>query len=57
MTSLYGEAFPAQCIVHFVLVKMLLCRYYPMLKGLRFFGVLPDLTVSQTYYIIRQVSE
>ena len=33
MTSLYGEALPAHCIVHFVLVKSLLCRHYPMLKA------------------------
>ena len=33
---------------YFVLVNILLCRHYPMLKGLRFSGVSQDLAVSQT---------
>ena len=57
MTSLSGEALPAQCIVHFVLVKSLLCRHYPMLKGLCFSGVSQDLAVSQTGYLTRKCSE
>ena len=57
MTSLYGEALPVQCIVHFVLVKMLFCRHYPMLKGLCFLGVSQDLAISQTGYLTRKCSE
>ena len=37
--SLSGEAFLAQCIVYFVLVKMSLWCHYPSLKGLRFLGL------------------
>ena len=33
---------------YFVLVKMLLCRHYPMLKGLSYLGVSQDLAISQT---------
>ena len=47
MTSESGEALPAQCIVHFVFVKMLLCRHYPMLKGFSSLGVSQDLAVSR----------
>ena len=46
MTSLSMEVLPAQCIVHFVLVKMLLCRHYPTILGLRFVGVSQELAVS-----------
>ena len=54
MTSLSGEAFPTQCIV---LIKMLLGRHYPMLKGVSFLGVSQDLAVSQTGYITRKSSD
>ena len=57
MTSFSGEALPAQCIVHFVLVKMLLCRHYPMLKGLSFVDVSQELAVSQTGYMTRRTSD
>jgi len=57
ITSLSGEALPAQCIVHFVLVKSLLCRHYPMLKGLYFSGVSQDLAIPQIGYITRKCSE
>ena len=46
MTSLSGEALPTQCIVYFVLIKILFFRHYPMLKGLSFFGVSQDLAVA-----------
>ena len=54
----YGEGIPsAMHCGYFVLVKILLCRHYPMLKGLCFSGVLQDLAVSQTGYITRKCSE
>ena len=42
---------------YFVLVKILLCRHYPMLKGLCFSGVSQYLAISQTGYITRKCSE
>jgi len=53
----YSEGIP--CAMHcgyFVLVKILLCRHYPMLKGLYFSGVSQDLAISQTGYITRKCS-
>ena len=57
MMSLSGEALPAQCIVHFVLVNILFCRLYPMLKSLCFSGVVQNLAVSQTGDMTRKCSE
>ena len=51
------ESPSAQFIVHFVFVKIVLCRHYPMLKGLSFLGVSQDLAVSQTGYITSQRSD
>ena len=54
----YSEGIPsAMHCGYFVLVKMLLCRHYPMLKVLCFLGVSQDLAISQTGYITRKCSE
>ena len=54
----YSEGIPsAMHCGYFVLVKMLLCRHYPMLKGLCFSGVSQDLAISQTGYLTRKCSE
>ena len=54
----YREGIPsAMHCGYFVLVKMLLCRHYPMLKGLYFSGVSQDLAIPQTGYITRKCSE
>ena len=54
----YSKGIP--CAMHcgyFVLVKMLLCRHYPMLKGLCFSGVSQYLAISQTGHLTRTCSE
>ena len=54
----YIEGIPsAMHCGYFVLVKMLLCRHYPMLKCLCFSGVSQDLAISQTGYLTRKCSE
>ena len=54
----YSEGIPsAMHCGYFVLVKMLLCRHYPMLKGLFFSGISQDLAISQTGYLTRKCSE
>ena len=50
MTPLSGQTYPAKCIAGTVLVKMLLCRHYPVLKGLSVVVVSQELAVSQTGY-------
>ena len=54
----YSEGIPsAMHCGYFVLVKILLCRHYPMLKGLCFSGVSQDLAISQNGYVTRKRSE
>ena len=54
----YSEGIPsAMHCGYFVLVKIVLCRHYPMLKGLFFSGVSQDLAISQTGYLTRKCSE
>ena len=54
----YGKGIPSPMHCgYFVLVKMLLCRHYPMLKDLCFSGVSQDLAISQTGYLTRKCSE
>ena len=54
----YSEGIPsAMHCGYFIIVKMLLCRHYPMLKGLCFSGVSQDLAMPQTGYITRKCSE
>ena len=54
----YNEGIPsAMHCGYFVLVKILLCRHYPMLKGLCFSGVSQDLAMSQTGYLTRKCSD
>ena len=45
----YSEGIPsAMHCGYFVLVNILLCRHYPMLKGLSVLGDSQDLALSQT---------